>query len=107
MVTDITKKGTPVPTRMGIIHVGDLVEVVLYENSAPGGGTKLETYTGELEYHQQEFRFLVRDAKKGLLYNLNLAEKIKVVKAWDAGKPELKTEKNFGYAGIPNHGEGN
>jgi len=79
---DITKKGTPVPTRFGTLHVGDVVRVRLYEK-APQGGTAINTREGTLVYHENEARFLLYSEEEGLSYNLNMAEKPITVKKWN------------------------
>jgi hypothetical protein len=75
-------KGTPVPTKKGVFHVGDIVKARLYEYSR-GGGTAIEPYEGELVYHQHECRFLIRDLEKGLSYTFTIST-LELVKAWDA-----------------------
>lgn len=81
MSIDVTKKGTPVPTRFGTVHVGDIIEARLYEKTE-SGGTAINTNEGEVVYYEQESRFLIR-CEKGLSYNLNFAEKFVIVKKWD------------------------
>ena len=63
------KKGTEVKVRYGILHIGDIIKVKLYEK----GGKVQKWYEGELVYHSNEARFLVKELKIGLSYNLEMA----------------------------------
>ena len=85
METDITKKGTPVPTRFGItLHVGDVVRAKFYTNTE-NGGTACPEHEGTLEFYPEEGVFLLRSTKNHLLitFNLRFATKPVIVKKWD------------------------
>jgi hypothetical protein len=80
---NIADKGTPFPSKFGILYVGDTIKVKLYENTH-SGGTKLTEYTGELVYHSSESRFLIIDPDAGgLSFNLAMATRPEIIKKWD------------------------
>ena len=64
------EKGTPVATRKGTFHLGDILKAKIYQHTR-NGGTELETYEGELVYHVSEARFLILDPKLKLSYTLS------------------------------------
>ena len=74
------EKGMEVNARFGILHLGDIIKVKLYEKA----GKVQKWYEGELVYHSNEARFLIKDPKIGLSYNLDMATKPEVIKKWDA-----------------------
>jgi hypothetical protein len=78
------EKGTPVETRYGIFHVGDILKARLYDDTGDRGGSAIHEWVGELLYYADEAKFVIKDPEKVNSGNLRFAEPPILVKAWDA-----------------------